>query len=52
MPSIAPERIKNNKPVSTCRGNRRSTDLSLKKFVTLAIFNKKASIPQSPALFA
>jgi hypothetical protein len=53
MPNAAPRNIKNNNPpASTCRGNRRSTVRSIKKFVTLAIFNKKTSIPQFPALFA
>jgi hypothetical protein len=53
MPNAAPERNKhNNPPASTCRGNRRSTERSIKKFFTFAIFNKKASIPQFPALFA
>jgi hypothetical protein len=53
MLNAAPRHIKNNNPLaSTCRRNRRSTERSINKFVTLAIFNKKASIPQSHALFA
>ncbi len=52
MLNAAPKIIKNNNPASTCRGNRRSTEPQNNKFVTFAIFNKKASIPQSRALFA
>jgi hypothetical protein len=44
--------MNNNPPASTCRRNRCNPDQPLKKFVTLVIFNKKASIPQSHALFA
>jgi hypothetical protein len=52
MLNAAPEINKNSNPASTCRGNRRTTKRSIKKSVTLAIFNKKASTPQFPALFA
>jgi hypothetical protein len=53
MPNAVPEiNISASPRLLMRRGNWRNTERNHKKFVSFAIFNKKASIPQFQALFA
>jgi hypothetical protein len=53
MPNAVPEiNISASPQLLLRRGKRRNTERNNKKFVSFAIFNKKASIPQFQALFA